>query len=56
MEAFESEQQVVRGHHIYKDIWTPFVGEELVCLQESSNESGLLKVSLHSVLIRPMII
>jgi len=22
---------VVHGHHVYKDIWTPFLGEELQC-------------------------
>ena len=29
---------VVRGHHIYKAIWTPFVGEELVVKTEDENE------------------
>ena len=28
---------VVRGHHIYKDIWTLYVGEKLLCQVESSN-------------------
>jgi len=25
---------VVHGHHIYNDIWTPTIGEELVCRRE----------------------
>lgn len=29
---------VVRGHHIYKDIWTPYVGEELFVQTEDENE------------------
>ena len=28
---------VIRGHHVYKDIWTPFVGEELTLNQENGN-------------------
>ena len=28
---------VIRGHHIYKDIWTPFVGEILHVEQEARN-------------------
>jgi len=27
MESDESEQ-VVRGHHVYKSLWAPFIGEE----------------------------
>jgi len=26
MESYKSEQ-VVHGHHVYKNIWTPFIGE-----------------------------
>ena len=29
--AIYSINSVVCGHHVYKDIWTPFVGEELQC-------------------------
>ena len=28
---------VVRGFHVYKDIWNPVVGELLVCKQEFGN-------------------
>jgi len=27
MESYESEQ-VVRGHHVCKSVWTPFIGGE----------------------------
>ena len=26
-----------RGHHIYKDIWTPLLGEKLPCISETLN-------------------
>ena len=29
---------VVCSHHIYKDVWTPFTGEELTVQQDSDNE------------------
>ena len=30
-------QSCVRGHHVYKDIWAPFVGETLSCEREEDN-------------------
>ena len=39
MEVYESEQ-CIRGHHIYQREWTPFVGEKLMCKQESGNRSN----------------
>ena len=29
---------VVHGHHIYKETWTPTVGEKLAVLQEAGND------------------
>ena len=29
---------MIRGHRIYKSVWTPFIGEELVVEAEDSNE------------------
>ena len=29
---------VIRGNHIYKSVWTPFIGEELVVEAEEGNE------------------
>ena len=36
---------VVRGHHIYKDIWTPVIGEELTCRREVGNIHDLHAVA-----------
>ena len=30
-------ESVIRGHHVYKHVWTPFEGEELVLEQEHHN-------------------
>ena len=36
----------VRGFHVYSDIWTPFVGETLVCEQESGNPNDPYAVAI----------
>ena len=30
-------QSCIRGFHVYKSIWTPFIGETLLCSRETSN-------------------
>ena len=35
--AVYEKESVVRGHHIYKAIWTPVIGEELDVQTEDSN-------------------
>ena len=30
-------ESVVRGHHVYKEVWTPLVGEELDLEREHGN-------------------
>ena len=37
---------VVRGHHVYKDIWTPEIGEELTCRREVGNIHDLHAVAI----------
>ena len=37
MESKLVKKSVVRGHHIYKEVWSPVVGELLPVLQESIN-------------------
>ena len=37
---------VIRGHHIYKDIWTPFVGEILCVEQEMHNSEDRFAVAI----------
>ena len=41
-----SVESVIRGHHIYKDIWTPNIGEELICQRELGNLRDPFAVSL----------
>ena len=36
----EAEPSCVQGHHVYKRTWTPSVGEEFSCKQESGNEDA----------------
>jgi len=31
-----THQSVIRGHHIYKDIWSPYIGEHLTLHREDS--------------------
>ena len=35
MEPELVKESIVRGHHIYKEVWSPVVGEPLPVLQES---------------------
>ena len=37
---------MIRGHHIYKSIWTPVVGEELTLQREDSNDHDLHAVAV----------
>ena len=39
-------ESVIRGHHVYKYIWSSFVGEELVCWIETGNVHDLYAVSV----------
>ena len=39
-ESVESEalkESVVRGHHVFKAVWTPLIGEELPVFPESES-------------------
>ena len=36
----------IRGHHIYKEIWNPFIGEELECKMEHENIHDLYAVAV----------
>ena len=31
-------ESCVRGFHIYEDVWTPVIGEVLICRRENSVE------------------
>ena len=30
-------QEFITGHHVYKDVWTPFHGEKLSCERQTDN-------------------
>ena len=34
-------ESVVRGHHIYKTVWKPEIGERLVCKKDDRKEAAL---------------
>ena len=36
IDAFELTLYI-RGHHVYKEVWTPYVGEELSVKKETGN-------------------
>ena len=40
-------ESVVRGHHVYKDIWTPRMGETLQCLREEGNSKDRFAVAVY---------
>jgi len=37
---------VVRGHHVYKEVWTPVIGEELTVKKEKDNGYDRYAVSI----------
>ena len=37
---------VIRGHHVYKEIWTPSIGEVLQCEKEEGNSHDLYAVAV----------
>ena len=41
-----STDSVIRGHHVYKDVWTPVVGEELMYQCELGNPRDPFTVSV----------
>ena len=43
--AFEIDS-VVRGYHVYKDVWDAHIGTELLCLPESSNREDRYAVAV----------
>ena len=45
MEFSFQMESVIRGHHVSKTVWTPFVGEVLSLSPESGNEHDRFAVS-----------
>ncbi len=47
-EAFEySIDSAIRGYHVYKNIWTPEIGEGLQLSQENGNEADQFAVATY---------
>ena len=44
MEFTYQVESVIRGHHIYKTVWTPFIGETLSLRIEDGNEQDSFAV------------
>lgn len=44
--SFFHVESVVHGHHIYKDIWEPIIGERLLISPEEGNEHDRTAVSI----------
>ena len=44
--AYYETASVVRGYHMYKDIWTPVIGEQLLCQREEGNPNDRYAVSV----------
>ena len=49
MEEFEVAS-VVRGYHIYKETWTPFLMENLECKWEEGNDKDRYAVAVLKLL------
>ena len=51
-EVFEDfillQESVIHGHHVFKEIWTPRLGEILLVNQEAGNASSLTDALLLS--------
>ena len=45
-EDTSSFQGIVRGHHINKSIWTPWLGEQLILCTETGNKHDKYTVSI----------
>lgn len=37
----------VRGYHVYQEVWTPVIGEELVCRREMGNVQDRYAVGIY---------
>ena len=33
-------QTNIRGHHVYKDVWVPAIGEQLICKKDTREEAN----------------
>ena len=48
MAAFQlTVRTAIRGYHIYKDVWTPTIGEAFLCQQERDNDKDRYAVAVY---------
>ena len=48
MAAFElTVRTAVHGYHVYKEVWEPAIGEEIVCGQEQGNDHERHAILVH---------
>ena len=45
MEVYEVDS-IVRRYHVFKEIWTPFIGEDLECKRDVSNTRDAYAVGI----------
>ena len=38
-----SVESVIRGHHVYKETWNPYKGEELICNHDKREEAKIFE-------------
>ena len=43
---------IVRGHHVYKSVWTPYIGEVLPVQEELGNEHDSIVAKSHCFTVR----
>ncbi len=55
-EGVYSLESVVRGHHVYKRVWSPVMGEQLVlkCEEDNENDSRAVAVLKNDVVVGHM--
>ena len=46
MDSQGEKRSVVKGHHVYKNIWAPFTGEQLSLQAEEDNEHDKYAVAV----------
>ena len=45
MEVYKVDS-IVRKYHVFKEIWTPFIGEDLECKRDVSNTRDAYAVGI----------
>ena len=46
LDEFFLADSCVCGHHVFKEIWTPFIGEDLECKRDEANTRDAYAVGI----------